>query len=129
MPNLAQLVGSGQYGVLVWRGNGGVAPTELNLPATFTADDTTVLSDLGASVGLPGSLREPGHRGGQGTDELGRCHELERGVAACCQAESRRGEGGTAADQAERASLPQPGRRPARPAAPRCRTLGCCSAG
>ncbi len=53
MPNLAQLVGSGQYGVLVWRGNGGVAPTELNLPATFTATDTTVLSDLGTSAGLP----------------------------------------------------------------------------
>jgi hypothetical protein len=53
MPNLARLVGSGQYGVLVWRGNGGPAPTELNLPATFTANTTTVLSDLGASTGIP----------------------------------------------------------------------------
>lgn len=53
MPNLAQLVGSGQYAVLVWRGNGGIAPTELNLPATFTATNTTVLSDVGTSIGLP----------------------------------------------------------------------------
>ena len=53
MPNLAQLVGSGQYGMLVWRGNGGPAPTELNLPATFTASNTTVLSDLGTTTGLP----------------------------------------------------------------------------
>jgi hypothetical protein len=53
MPNLAQLVGSGQYAVLAWRGNGGVAPTELTLPATFTATNTTVLSDLGTSAGLP----------------------------------------------------------------------------
>ena len=44
---------TGQYGVLVWRGNGGVAPTELNLPTSFTATNTTVLSDLGTSAGLP----------------------------------------------------------------------------
>jgi hypothetical protein len=53
LPNTASLVGTGQYGVLVWRSNGGSAPTELNLPAAFTPAGTTVISDLGTATGLP----------------------------------------------------------------------------
>jgi len=53
LPNTASLVGSGQYGVLVWRSNAGAAPTELNLPAAFTPAGTTVISDLGTVTGLP----------------------------------------------------------------------------
>jgi hypothetical protein len=53
LPNTASLVGTGQYGVLVWRSNGGTAPTELNLPAAFTPAGTTVVSDLGTVTGLP----------------------------------------------------------------------------
>jgi hypothetical protein len=51
LPNVAKLVGTGQYGVLVWRG-GGPLPTELHLPATFPAATTTVVSDLGTVTGL-----------------------------------------------------------------------------
>ncbi|WP_416968958.1 endoglycosylceramidase [Streptomyces sp. 4F14] len=54
LPNVASLVGSGQYSVLVWRSNGGSAPTELHLPATFPTATTTVVSDLGTVYG-PGA--------------------------------------------------------------------------
>ncbi|MEU1408876.1 endoglycosylceramidase [Streptomyces sp. NPDC005728] len=47
LPNVARLVGSGQYGMLVWRSGSGSAPTELHLPASFPASATTVVSDLG----------------------------------------------------------------------------------
>lgn len=47
LPNVAKLVGSGQYGVLVWRSGDGTAPTELHLPASFPTATTTVVSDLG----------------------------------------------------------------------------------
>ncbi|MEU6668989.1 endoglycosylceramidase [Streptomyces sp. NPDC046727] len=47
LPNVAKLVGSGQYGVLVWRSGDGTAPTELHLPASFPTAATTVVSDLG----------------------------------------------------------------------------------
>ncbi|MFI2628888.1 endoglycosylceramidase [Streptomyces collinus] len=47
LPNVQRLVGSGQYGLLLWRSNGGPAPTELHLPASFPAASTTVVSDLG----------------------------------------------------------------------------------
>ncbi|MFH9085099.1 endoglycosylceramidase [Streptomyces sp. NPDC017673] len=47
LPNVAELVGSGQYGLLVWRSGGGTAPTELHLPASFPTVATTVVSDLG----------------------------------------------------------------------------------
>jgi cellulase (glycosyl hydrolase family 5) len=53
MPSTAALVAAGQYGVLVWRSNGGAAPTELNLPSTFTPASTAVISDLGTAAGLP----------------------------------------------------------------------------
>ncbi|SEP74316.1 Cellulase (glycosyl hydrolase family 5) [Streptomyces sp. yr375] len=53
LPNTAQLVGSGQYGLLVWRSNGGAAPTELHLPASFPTATTTVVSDLGTVYGPP----------------------------------------------------------------------------
>ncbi|MCL6675054.1 cellulase family glycosylhydrolase [Streptomyces panaciradicis] len=53
LPNVAQLVGSGQYGLLVWRSGGGSAPTELHLPASFPTAGTTVVSDLGAVYGPP----------------------------------------------------------------------------
>jgi hypothetical protein len=53
LPNVARLVGSGQYGVLLWRSDGGAAPTELHLPASFPAATTTVVSDLGTLHGLP----------------------------------------------------------------------------
>ncbi|MFF7489022.1 cellulase family glycosylhydrolase [Streptomyces luteogriseus] len=48
LPNVQRLVGSGQYGLLLWRSDGGAAPTELHLPASFPAASTTVVSDLGA---------------------------------------------------------------------------------
>ncbi|MET9381673.1 endoglycosylceramidase [Streptomyces sp. NPDC002928] len=53
LPNVAQLVGSGQYGLLVWRSKGGSAPTELHLPASFPTASTTVVSDLGAVYAPP----------------------------------------------------------------------------
>ncbi|MFE7859562.1 endoglycosylceramidase [Streptomyces sp. NPDC057403] len=53
LPNVAQLVGSGQYGLLVWRSGSGSAPTELHLPASFPTAGTTVVSDLGAVYGPP----------------------------------------------------------------------------
>ena len=40
--------GTGQYAVLVWKSTGGTAPTQLNLPLSFPAAGTTVISDLGA---------------------------------------------------------------------------------
>jgi hypothetical protein len=53
LPNVSQLVGSGQYGVLVWRSKGISAPTELHLPASFPTATTTVVSDLGTVYGPP----------------------------------------------------------------------------
>ena len=53
LPNVASLVGSGQYSVQVWRSNGGTAPTELHLPASFPTASTTVVSDLGTVYGPP----------------------------------------------------------------------------
>jgi hypothetical protein len=53
MPAVRALVGTGQFGVLVWRGNGVAAPTELHLPSSFPPASTTVVSDLGAVTGLP----------------------------------------------------------------------------
>ncbi|WP_371330018.1 cellulase family glycosylhydrolase [Streptomyces sp. TP-A0356] len=57
LPNVAQLVGSGQYGLLVWRSKDSSAPTELHLPASFPAASTTVVSDLGTVAGPPGYTR------------------------------------------------------------------------
>jgi hypothetical protein len=53
LPTVSALVGSGQYGVLVWRSNGGSAPTQINLPLSFTSSNTTVVSDLGAVLDPP----------------------------------------------------------------------------
>jgi len=53
LPVVSALVGSGQYGVLVWKSNGGSAPTQLNLPLSFTSANTTVVSDLGAVTDPP----------------------------------------------------------------------------
>jgi hypothetical protein len=55
LPRVAELVGSGQYGVLLWRSDGASAsaPTELHLPASFATARTTVVSDLGAVTGPP----------------------------------------------------------------------------
>ncbi|KAB1140396.1 cellulase family glycosylhydrolase [Streptomyces luteolifulvus] len=53
LPNVARLVGSGQYGLLLWRSGGGTAPTELHLPASFPTATTTVVSDLGTAHGPP----------------------------------------------------------------------------
>ncbi|MER6788381.1 cellulase family glycosylhydrolase [Streptomyces sp. NPDC000658] len=53
LPSTRQLVGSGQYGLLVWRSNGGTAPTELHLPASFPTATTTVVSDLGTVYAPP----------------------------------------------------------------------------
>ncbi|MER5377425.1 cellulase family glycosylhydrolase [Streptomyces sp. NPDC002553] len=71
LPNTAQLVGSGQYGLLVWRSAGGTAPTELHLPASFPTASTTVVSDLAAVHAPPayttatpvGAAPEPGGAG------------------------------------------------------------------
>jgi len=48
LPTVSSIVGTGQYAVLVWKSNGGTAPTQLNLPLSFPAAGTTVISDLGA---------------------------------------------------------------------------------
>ncbi|QHA08544.1 cellulase family glycosylhydrolase [Streptomyces broussonetiae] len=53
LPNVARLVGSGQYGLLVWRSGDGTAPTELHLPASFPTASTTVVSDLGTAYAPP----------------------------------------------------------------------------
>lgn len=53
LPHVAQLVGAGQYGLLVWRSDGGAAPTELHLPASFATSATTVVSDLGTAYSPP----------------------------------------------------------------------------
>ena len=53
LPVVSALVGSGQYSVLVWKSNGGAAPTQINLPLSFTSADTTVVSDLGAVTDPP----------------------------------------------------------------------------
>jgi len=53
LPAVSTLVGGGQYSVLVWKSDGSAAPTEVNLPSSFTAAGTTVVSDLGALTGLP----------------------------------------------------------------------------
>ncbi|WP_333773600.1 cellulase family glycosylhydrolase [Streptomyces sp. IBSBF 3136] len=70
LPDVARLVGSGQYGLLVWRSGAG-APTELHLPASFPTPATTVVSDLGTVCGPPaytaatpvGVAPEPGGTG------------------------------------------------------------------
>lgn len=53
MPAVRALVGTGRFGVLVWRGNGVAAPTELHLPSSFPLPSTTVVSDLGSVTGPP----------------------------------------------------------------------------
>ena len=53
MTAVSALVGSGQYSVLVWKSNGGSAPTQINLPLSFTSSNTTVVSDLGAVIDPP----------------------------------------------------------------------------
>ncbi|MFG3718136.1 endoglycosylceramidase [Streptomyces massasporeus] len=71
LPNVQRLVGSGQYGLLLWRSNGGPAPTELHLPASFPTASTTVVSDLGTVHAPPaytsttpvGVAQEPGGTG------------------------------------------------------------------
>ncbi|MFD5126579.1 endoglycosylceramidase [Streptomyces olindensis] len=71
LPNVQRLVGSGQYGLLLWRSNGTSAPTELHLPASFPAASTTVVSDLGTVHAPPvytsttpvGVAAEPGGTG------------------------------------------------------------------
>ncbi|MGW2563646.1 cellulase family glycosylhydrolase [Streptomyces sp. NPDC001514] len=47
LPRVRELVGTGQYGLLLWRSDGTSAPTELHLPASFATSTTTVVSDLG----------------------------------------------------------------------------------
>ncbi|MBT2439469.1 cellulase family glycosylhydrolase [Streptomyces sp. ISL-36] len=55
LPASARLIGADlPYGLLVWRGSGASAPTELHLPAGFDPATTTVVSDLGTVTG-PGS--------------------------------------------------------------------------
>ncbi|MFF3332371.1 endoglycosylceramidase [Streptomyces sp. NPDC002888] len=53
LPNVARLVGSGQYGLQLWRSGSGSAPTELHLPASFPTSTTTVVSDLGTAYAPP----------------------------------------------------------------------------
>ncbi|MFF4014637.1 cellulase family glycosylhydrolase [Streptomyces sp. NPDC001843] len=71
LPGVSRLVGSGQYGLLVWRSGSGTAPTELHLPASFPTSATTVVSDLGTVYAPPsytaatpvGVAPEPGGTG------------------------------------------------------------------
>ncbi|MDU0292943.1 hypothetical protein [Saccharothrix longispora] len=53
LPAVRALVGAAPYGVLVWRSNGGAAPTELHLPASFPPGATTVVSSLGTTTAPP----------------------------------------------------------------------------
>lgn len=58
LPHVAELTGSGRYGMLVWRSDapdGGAeeAPTELHLPRGFDPERTVVVSDLGTAAGPP----------------------------------------------------------------------------
>ena len=57
LPRVAELVGTGQYGLLLWRSDGTAVPTELHLPASFDNARTTVVSDLGAVAGPPAYTR------------------------------------------------------------------------
>ncbi|MEV6590078.1 cellulase family glycosylhydrolase [Streptomyces acidicola] len=57
LPNVRQLVGSGQYALLVWRSDGSSEPTELHLPASFPNASTTVVSDLGTTASPPAYTR------------------------------------------------------------------------
>nr|WP_189879858.1 cellulase family glycosylhydrolase [Streptomyces bluensis] len=57
LPNVKQLVGSGQYALLVWRSDGSSEPTELHLPASFPNASTTVVSDLGTTANPPAYTR------------------------------------------------------------------------
>jgi hypothetical protein len=55
LPTIAALTSGRRYGVLVWRETAAaaLAPTELHLPAGFSAAHTLVVSDLGTTMGLP----------------------------------------------------------------------------
>ncbi|MER6092302.1 cellulase family glycosylhydrolase [Streptomyces bluensis] len=57
LPNVKQLVGTGQYALLVWRSDGSSEPTELHLPASFPNASTTVVSDLGTTANPPAYTR------------------------------------------------------------------------
>ncbi|BCL25888.1 cellulase family glycosylhydrolase [Streptomyces aurantiacus] len=57
LPRVAELVGSGQYALQVWRSDGSAEPTELHLPASFPTAATTVVSDLGVSAAPPAYTR------------------------------------------------------------------------
>ncbi|MER6013270.1 cellulase family glycosylhydrolase [Streptomyces bluensis] len=57
LPNVRQLVGTGQYALLVWRSDGSSEPTELHLPASFPNASTTVVSDLGTTANPPAYSR------------------------------------------------------------------------
>ncbi|QNP74509.1 cellulase family glycosylhydrolase [Streptomyces roseirectus] len=75
LPNVSSLVGSGQYSVHVWRSNGGSAPTELHLPASFPTATTTVVSDLGtvygpAAYGSSAKIGAAAEPGGSGSRRL-----------------------------------------------------------
>ncbi|MFS8197865.1 endoglycosylceramidase [Streptomyces sp. CWNU-52B] len=71
LPRVAELVGSGQYALQVWRSDGSEEPTELHLPASFPTASTTVVSDLGVTAAPPAytrttpiaAAREPGGTG------------------------------------------------------------------
>ncbi|MFJ2398512.1 endoglycosylceramidase [Streptomyces sp. NPDC087843] len=73
LPHVSQLVGPGRYGLLLWRSDGGTAPTELHLPASFATSATTVVSDLGTAYSPPAYTTstpiavapEPGGTGGR----------------------------------------------------------------
>ncbi|MFD5425459.1 endoglycosylceramidase [Streptomyces sp. NPDC127084] len=57
LPRVRELVGTGQYGLLLWHSDGTAAPTELHLPASFPPSGTTVVSDLGR-VHSPGAYAD-----------------------------------------------------------------------
>ncbi|HST84424.1 MAG TPA: cellulase family glycosylhydrolase [Kineosporiaceae bacterium] len=57
LPTIAGLTAGHQYAVLAWRqpASTPTSPTEVHVPATFTAGHTTVISDLGTMAGVPAS--------------------------------------------------------------------------
>ncbi|GAB3291226.1 hypothetical protein [Parasphingorhabdus pacifica] len=114
MPNV-RAVRDGQYGVLAWRDGGSPAPTELHLPATFDADNTTVVSDLGLRTELLPAYEPVGHRTSTpvGLRFAGRCEPIAahhpgatRNPALC--ADRQRRARGRARDSRRRAGRTRP---------------------
>lgn len=70
LPALAALVAGRQYGILVWQeaADASGAPTELHLPASFSADSTVVVSDVATMIGPSNSDSSSSSSSGSGSE-------------------------------------------------------------